>query len=77
MGTEERREINRAFEIWVWCRMFRISYRERITNTWIPEIDVPKEKKCRRKLSKYCHWKRSNSEILASFEDEIEWIEDV
>jgi len=83
-----------AFEMWVWRRMLRISWTVRKTNTWIREkIGIPEEKGIlvqikHRKLSKYCHWKRSDNVVLATTEGEIEggcfpwrrrtaWIDDV
>ena len=58
--------------------MLRISWTERKTNTWIREkIGIPEEKSIleqikHRKLSKYCHWKRSDSVVLTTIEGEIE-----
>jgi len=64
-----------VFEMWVWRWMPRISWTERKTNTWIREkIGIPEEKGIleqikHRKLSKYCHWKRSDSVVLATIEE--------
>ena len=80
--------------MWVWHWMLRISWTERKTNTWIREKTGILEEKGileqikHRKLSKYCHWKRSDSVVLATIEGEIEgkcfpgrrtraWIDDV
>jgi len=69
----------KAFEMWVWHQMLRISWMEWKTNTWIWEkTGIPEEKGNleqikHRKLSKYCHWKRrSDSVVLATIEGEIE-----
>jgi len=94
LGAEEVPWEVTAFEVWVWRRMLKISWTEWKTNKWIPEkIGIPEEKGIleqikHRKLSKYCHWKRSDSVVLATIEGEIEgkffpgrrrtaWINDV
>jgi len=67
-----------AFEMCEWRWMLRISWTEQKTNKWIREkIGIPEEKGTleqikHRKLSKYCHWKRSDGVVLATIEGEIE-----
>ena len=74
---EEERMIQ-VFELWLWRRVLRISWKERKTNDWVREtIGVPEhegllEMVKKRKISKYEHWKRrGDSLVLATIEGEI------
>ena len=62
-----------SLEIWVWRRVFRISWTERKTNKWVRErIGVKEEDGIvkqikRRELAKYMHWKwRPESTVMIS-----------
>jgi hypothetical protein len=68
-----------AFELWVWRRVLRCSWRDRRTNEWIREkIGVREQDGLlaeikKRKLAKYAHWKRRpESVVLATIEGEVE-----
>ena len=66
-----------AFEMWVWRRLLRVSWRDRRTNDWVRsrigarEEELLREIK-RRKIKKYRHWKRrASSLVIATVEGEI------
>lgn len=68
-----------AFEMWVWRRVLRCSWRDKKTNEWVrKQIGVREEDGLlaeikRRKLSKYAHWKRRpESAVLTTIEGEVE-----
>ena len=67
-----------VFELWLWRRVLRVSWREKKTNEWIREtIGVPEKEGLldmikKRKLSKYDYWKRrGDSLVLATIEGEV------
>ena len=67
-----------VFELWLWRRVLRVSWRERKTNEWVRrQVEVTEQQGMlqqvkRRKLQKYGHWKRrSNSLVLATIEGEV------
>ena len=74
--TEER--MIDVFELWLWRRVMRISWRERRTNEWVrrkvqipPELSMLEQVK-KRKTRKYGHWKRrGDSLVLATIEGEV------
>ena len=59
-----------VFELWLWRRVLRISWKDRKTNDWVREtIGVPEnegllEMMKKRMTSKYDHWKRSGDSLL-------------
>ena len=74
---DEERMIQ-VFELWLWRRVLRISWKDRKTNDWVREtIGVPEKEGLlemvkKRKLSKYVHWKRRGVNlVLTTIEGKI------
>ena len=77
LKKEEERMVD-VFEMWLWRRVLRVSWKDRKTNSWVRNtIGVPAKEGLletikKRKLSKYDHWKRrSDSLVLATIEGEV------
>ena len=73
----EKRMIE-VFELWLWRRVLRVSWRERKSNEWVrTQVGIPveqgmMEKIKKRKLRKYNHWKRRGSSlVLSTIEGEV------
>ena len=77
LRKKEERMIQ-VFELWLWRRVLRVSWRDRKTNEWVrttigvPENEGLLEMVKKRKLAKYDHWKRrGDSLVLATIEGEV------
>ena len=61
-----------VFELWLWRRVLRVSWRERKSNEWVrTQVRIPVEQGMmeeikKRKLRKYNHWKRRGSSLILS-----------
>ena len=65
-----------AFEMWLWRRILRVSWTEKLMNECVKDrIGVSEERSLleevkRRKIRKHGHWKKSESFMLVSIEGE-------
>jgi hypothetical protein len=69
----------KAFEMWAWRRLLRVSWTEHRSNDWVRHRVMVQEREglmaqlIKRKIAKYHHWKRrSESLVLTVIEGEIE-----
>ena len=78
LKEDDKKKIT-SFELWVWRRILRISWKDKKTNAWVRQtVGVTEDEGLlaqlkERKLAMYGHWKRRpDSIVLATIEGEVE-----
>lgn len=69
MKKEDERRLS-AFEMWLWRRLLCVRWTDRRTNSWVrQQVGVTEregllEEMKKRKIRKYCHWKRRPESVV-------------